>query len=128
VLDPLGGKDWKKGYDLLGPAGMLVAFGFANMSNGEKRKLLHVASNFLSTPRFSPLSLMDHNRAVAGVNIGHLWNRVDMLTGEIDALLALYRDNKIKPTIDHVFKFADVVEAHRRMHQRKNIGKIVLVP
>ena len=24
VLDPLGGEDWKKGYDLLRPTGMLV--------------------------------------------------------------------------------------------------------
>src|SRR4051794_35707497 len=37
VLDPLGGEDWKKGYDLLRPAGMLCAFGFANMASGEKR-------------------------------------------------------------------------------------------
>src|SRR6185369_11283348 len=34
VLDPLGGDDWKKGYDLLRPTGMLVAYGFANMSVG----------------------------------------------------------------------------------------------
>ena len=34
VLDPLGGGDWKKGYQLLRPAGMLIAFGFANMASG----------------------------------------------------------------------------------------------
>ncbi|HKQ70320.1 MAG TPA: medium chain dehydrogenase/reductase family protein [Polyangiaceae bacterium] len=128
VLDPLGGNDWKKGYDLLGAAGMLVAYGFANMSGGVKRNLFRIARNFASIPRFSPLGLMEQNRAVAGVNVGHLWNEVAMLTHEIDDLLELYRAGKINPTIDRVFKFDDVARAHHRMHERQNIGKIVLVP
>jgi NADPH:quinone reductase-like Zn-dependent oxidoreductase len=107
---------------------MLVAFGFANMSGGEKRNLFRVAKNFLSVPKFSPMALMDRNRAVAGVNIGHLWREVEMLTGEMSALVELYRKGKIKPTVDSVFKFADVRAAHRRMHERKNVGKIVLEP
>ena len=74
---PLGGSDWKKGYDLLGAAGMLIAYGFANVSDGETRNLFHVAKGFLGMPRFSPISLMNQNRAVAGVNMGHLWNEVD---------------------------------------------------
>jgi synaptic vesicle membrane protein VAT-1 len=128
VLDPLGGEDWKKGYDLLRPTGMLVAYGFANMSAGEKRNLFHVAVNFFKVPKFSPMSLMDQNRGVAGVNMGHLWKEVEMLTGEMRELLALYRRGKIKPTVDSVFKFADAAAAHRRMHERKNVGKVVLVP
>lgn len=39
VLDPLGGRDWKKGYTLLREGGRLVAFGFANMSTGPRRQL-----------------------------------------------------------------------------------------
>jgi NADPH:quinone reductase-like Zn-dependent oxidoreductase len=128
VLDPLGGDDWKKGYDLLRPAGTLIAFGFANMAAGEKRNLFHVVSNFFKVPKFSPMSLMDHNRAVAGVNMGHLVSEVDLLIAEMRALLALYRDGKIKPIIDSVYKFDDAPNAHRRMHDRKNIGKVVLTP
>jgi synaptic vesicle membrane protein VAT-1 len=128
VLDPLGGDDWKKGYDLLRPTGMLVAYGFANMAAGEKRNLFHVAINYFKVPKFSPMSMMDHNRTVAGVNMGHLWREVDLLNGQMSALLALYRDGKIKPTVDKVFKFEEAAAAHRRMHERKNVGKIILVP
>jgi NADPH:quinone reductase-like Zn-dependent oxidoreductase len=128
VMDPLGGEDWKKGYGLLRPAGLLVAFGFANMASGEKRNLLHVVRNFLSVPKFSPMAMMDRNRAVAGVNMGHLWKEAAMLAEELGALLELYRGGKIKPTIDSVFKFEEAPAAHRRMHERKNVGKIVLVP
>ena len=128
VLDPLGGDDWKKGYDLLRPAGMLVAFGFANMATGEKRNLFHVARNYFKVPKFSPMTMMDKNRAVAGVNMGHLWQEIEMLNGEMRELLALYAAGKIKPTVDSVFNFDQAAAAHRRMHERKNIGKVVLVP
>jgi len=50
------------------------------------------------------------------------------LTGEMRDLLNLYRAGKIKPVVDSVYKFADAPSAHRRMHDRKNVGKVVLVP
>jgi synaptic vesicle membrane protein VAT-1 len=128
VLDPRGGDDWRKGYSLLRPAGMLVAFGFANMATGRTRNLFHVIRNLMSVPKFSPMSLMGHNRAVAGVNVGHLWNEIPMLTAEMAELFRFYRAGKIRPVIDSTFSFDDVRAAHARMHDRKNIGKIVLLP
>jgi NADPH:quinone reductase-like Zn-dependent oxidoreductase len=128
VLDPRGGGDWTKGYDLLGPAGMLVAFGFANMASGQTRHLVHVLRNLWSVPKFSPMSLMGHNRAVAGVNVGHLWNEVPMLAAEMHEILALFDAGKVRPVIDSTFAFAEARAAHERMHARQNVGKIVLVP
>jgi synaptic vesicle membrane protein VAT-1 len=128
VLDARGGSDWQKGYDLLAPAGMLVAFGFATMASGRTRNLLHVVRSYFSVPKFSPLSMMAKNRAVAGVNVGHLWNEIPMLAAEMKDVLELYRAGKIAPVIDSTFTFDRVREAHERMHDRKNIGKIVLVP
>jgi NADPH:quinone reductase-like Zn-dependent oxidoreductase len=128
VLDPLGGKNWRRGYELLKPAGMLVAYGFASIAGGEKRSLFRIASSLLSVPRFSPMSLMDENRAVAGVNMGHLWTEAGLLTTELVALLRLYREGKIRPVIDQVFPFAEAAAAHRRITERVNVGKIVLTP
>jgi len=128
VLDPLGGTDWKKGYRLLRPSGMLVMFGFANIVHGERRNLLHVISQGLRIPRFSPLALMNDNRAVAGVNIGHLWGEEELMTREIRDLLELYREGAVKPLVDSTFPFQRAADAHRRLVERKNIGKVVLVP
>jgi NADPH:quinone reductase-like Zn-dependent oxidoreductase len=128
VLDPLGGHHWKKGYDLLRPAGMLIAYGFASIASGEKRNLFRVASRLLSVPRFSPMALMDRNRAVAGVNMGHLWDRMDMLGPELADLIQLYGEGKIRPVIDRAFPFVEAAAAHRRIHERSNVGKILLVP
>jgi NADPH:quinone reductase-like Zn-dependent oxidoreductase len=128
VLDPLGGADWKKGYDLLRPAGMLVAFGFANMAAGQKRSLWRVLRNMLAVPKFAPTDLMSRNKAVAGVNVGHLWNEMDMMGGAIDKVLALYEQGRVAPVIDSAFRFDDAAAAHVRMHERKNVGKILLLP
>jgi NADPH:quinone reductase-like Zn-dependent oxidoreductase len=128
VLDPLGGRDWRKGYELLRPVGRLIAFGFANMSSGERRSYLHVLRQALSIPFFTPLSMMDKNRGIAGVNIGHLWEEMEMLSEELAALISLYEQGRIKPRVDRVFPFEDAAAAHRRIQSRGNVGKVVLVP
>jgi NADPH:quinone reductase-like Zn-dependent oxidoreductase len=128
VLDPLGGKDWKKGYRLLRPAGRLVAYGFANLAGGERRDYLRLAREVVKVPIFTPMALMNDNRAIAGVNIGHLWGEIEMMSEELQALLALYQRGAIRPHVDSTFPFARAGEAHRHIQSRKNIGKVVLVP
>lgn len=128
ILDALGGKDWKKGLSLLRPAGLLIAFGFANMASGEKRSLFHVAREALGVPLFTPMGLMDSNRGVAGVNVGHLWHEMDMLKEELEAVLELYKQGKIKPRVSNVVPFDKAADAHRIIQERRNVGKVVLVP
>ncbi|MCC6649230.1 MAG: zinc-binding dehydrogenase [Polyangiaceae bacterium] len=126
ILDPLGGPDWSKGYDLLAPAGHLCAFGFANMHAGATRSLGRVLSQIVRVPRWSPMKLMDDNKAVSGVNMGHLWGELELLQGEIDELLSLYDAGVIEPVIDSVFPFEQAAAAHERLESRKNAGKVLL--
>lgn len=126
VLDPLGGADWKKGYDLLYPTGRLVAYGFANAVTGTRRNWLKVIGQALRIPKFNPMKLMDKNRGVFGVNLGHLWDHVEILSREIDALVALYPKGRIKPRVDSTFPLAEAAAAHQHIQDRKNIGKVVL--
>jgi NADPH:quinone reductase-like Zn-dependent oxidoreductase len=128
VLDALGGEDWRKGYALLRPAGLLVALGFANMVAGPRRSLLRVAREFLSVPRFSPIALMNDNRGVAGVNMGRLWGEPEMVAEELRTLLALFREGRIRPRVDSTFAFEDAARAHERLQSRGNVGKVLLVP
>ncbi|MDP3279181.1 MAG: medium chain dehydrogenase/reductase family protein [Deltaproteobacteria bacterium] len=126
VLDPLGGRDWKKGFELLAPAGMLIAFGFSNMTPGESRSIVNVVKQAVGIPLFTPLGLMDRNRAMAGVNIGHLWEEIEMLSAEAQELLELYRTGKIQPIVDAVIPLERAVEAHARLSGRQNVGKVLL--
>ena len=128
VLDPLGGNDWRKGLKLLRPAGRLVAYGFANLAAGPRRRPARLAAQVAGIPLLTPLQLMNHNRTVSGVNIGHMWDQIAILREELQAVLALWDENKIKPHLDMSYPFAQAADAHRRILQRKNIGKVLLKP
>jgi synaptic vesicle membrane protein VAT-1 len=128
VLDALGGNDWRKGMKLLRPCGRLVAFGFANMTSGQRRRPAHMASQLAGVPLLTPVGLMNHNRTVSGVNIGHLWGQVAMLREELQAILALWDAGSIKPHVDASYPFTEAAAAHQRILQRQNIGKVLLVP
>jgi NADPH:quinone reductase-like Zn-dependent oxidoreductase len=128
VLDPLGGPDWGKGYRLLAPAGLLIAFGLANANKGGTRKIVHVLGQIVRSPLFRPMQLMGDNRAVAGVNMGHLWKETALLREEIDALMELYRKGAIAPHVHRSFPFSRAAEAHAELEYGKNIGKVLLTP
>lgn len=128
VLDPLGGRDTRKAYRLLRPAGRLVMFGFSNLLQGSRKRWLRLAGQALGIPLFNPISLMNANKAVAGVNIGHLWGEAEMMMEEVRELLALYRAGKIHPRVDEVFPFERAADAHRRIEERRNVGKVLLRP
>src|SRR3546814_3250737 len=74
-------------------------------------------------PFFHPLSLMDGNRAVFGVNVGHLWDEVDKIRGWMTALLQGVADGWVRPHVDQVFSFAQAGEAQTYIEARRNIGK-----
>jgi len=128
VLDALGGRDWKKGYELLRSTGTLIAFGWANMNTGGKRSLLRVLSEMAGLPRYTPIKLMEDNRSIAGVNMGHLWHEGAMVRRQGLALMALYEEGKIKPHVDKIFSFAEAAAAHDYLESGKNVGKVVLTP
>lgn len=47
---------------------------------------------------------------------------------ELDTILKLVAERKLRPVIDSVMPFSHAVSAHLRMEQREHFGKIVLVP
>jgi NADPH:quinone reductase-like Zn-dependent oxidoreductase len=128
VLDAVGGDSWRHGYQLLAPAGRLVCYGASGLSEGPSRNLIKVLWGLLRFPRFGPLALMNDNRAVAGVNLGHLWREQALLASQMEALLGYARQGTIKPRVDRTFSFAEAAAAHRYIHERRNVGKVVLVP
>jgi NADPH:quinone reductase-like Zn-dependent oxidoreductase len=128
VLDPLGGWDNRKGYRLLRPGGRLVCYGFSNLATGEKRNVLRSAAALAGTPVFTPIGLMNDNRSVGGINVGHLWGEMEMLREELDALLEHWRRGELRTRVDATFPLDQAPEAHRRLQSRQNVGKVVLVP
>lgn len=125
ILDALGGKDWERGVSALRSGGTLYAFGWANMIDGERRSLLHVAKEYLSMRKWSPMELMGLNKGVIGINLGHLWHEGALMGSHLDALLGMYERGQIKPHVDRVFPMSKAGEAHAHVQARKNVGKVL---
>ncbi|HVP61002.1 MAG TPA: medium chain dehydrogenase/reductase family protein [Myxococcaceae bacterium] len=125
VLDALGGPEWTRNTRVLAPVGQLICFGWANAASGESRNLLKVATGLATMKRWNALELMSKNISVSGVNVGHLWGEASTLRATLDALMRLWREGKVRSHIDQVFPLAEGAAAHRRMHERKNVGKIL---
>ncbi|CAN5708890.1 medium chain dehydrogenase/reductase family protein [soil metagenome] len=128
VIDPIGGSHWKKSYRALRHTGRLGMFGVSVASaNGlqGKFKLLKAA---LQMPRFHPLGLLNKNRGVFGLNLGHMWHEPEKVFEWVQALMEGVQDGWIRPHVDRAFPFEHAAEAHSYIESRKNIGKVVLIP
>jgi NADPH:quinone reductase-like Zn-dependent oxidoreductase len=128
VMDPIGGKSFAKSYQCLGSTGRLVIYGFSDpVGSGGKRSLWRGAKSLIETPRFHPLRLLSKNASIIGVNLSRLQSKPALLRREMSDLFEMYAAGKIKPVVGKRFPLADAAEAHRYIHGRKNIGKVVLL-
>lgn len=128
VLDAVGGRSFRKSYRSLAGMGRLFLFGFSSLAPGRSRRLLRALWQVLLLPRFNPVRLMQENRGVLGVNIGRLWDRADELRGMLEEILRLVADGVLDPVVDRAYPFERAGEAHAYLHDRKNFGKVLLVP
>jgi synaptic vesicle membrane protein VAT-1 len=128
IIDPIGGAHFKKSYQSLRHTGRLGMFGVSSGSaNGisGKLKMLKAA---IQMPRFHPLGLFNKNRGVFGLNLGHMWHEPEKVALWMRDLIRGVDEEWIRPHVDQAFSFDDVGKAHRRLEERKNIGKVILIP
>ncbi|KAG3268862.1 synaptic vesicle membrane protein VAT-1 homolog [Ictidomys tridecemlineatus] len=128
VMDSLGGSDTAKGYNLLKPMGKVVTYGMANLLTGPKRNLMALARTWWNQFSVTALQLLQANRAVCGFHLGYLEGEVELVSNVVARLLALYNQGLIKPHIDSVWPFEKVTDAMKQMQEKKNVGKVLLVP
>jgi NADPH:quinone reductase-like Zn-dependent oxidoreductase len=130
ILDAVGGASFKKGYRLLAPTGRLGMFGVSSAATGKTRSLGAFVSMLAGTPwlQFNPLALINANKGVFGVNLGHMWGEIDRIRGWADQIQALWTQGAIKPKIARTFSFDEAPAAHHYIQDRKNIGKVLLKP
>ena len=126
ILDPIGGRSFTESYRLLAPLGRLVIFGLSAAAPGERRNLWRAFRAWLATPRFNPLSMMNRNRGVFGLHVGHLWEERPQLAPLMEMLVSELRAGRLKPVIARTFPLDKAADAHRFIQSRANIGKVVL--
>src|SRR2546427_12802884 len=87
---------------------------------------LAAVKRLATLPWFHPIRLMNDNKAVIGVNLGHLWDRMDLLRREMLALLADYEAGRIRPVVGKTFPLVEAAAAHRYIPERQKDGQVVL--
>jgi len=128
VIDPIGGKSWRKSYKVLRPTGRLGMFGISSAAELRGAGRLGLVRLLAQTPWYHPFRLMNGNKGVFGVNVGHLWKEGAKVGSWMRAILQGVDEGWVRPHVDRTFPFDRVGEAHVYIEQRRNRGKVVLVP
>ena len=126
ILDPIGGRSFTSSYRMLAPLGRLIIFGLSAAAPGERRSAWRAFHAWISTPRFNPMSLINRNRGVFGLHIGHLWDERRQLAPLMEMLIAELGAGRLTPVVARTFPLERAADAHRFIQSRSNIGKVVL--
>ena len=128
IMDAIGGPSFRTSYDLLRPGGRLVAFGASSVMDGAGRNLLQAAKTMVRMPRFNLVKQMSVSKAVIGLNMLALWDDAGTLEPWITPLRGMIADGTVRPVVAEAFPFDRAADAHRMIAERRNVGKVVLVP
>lgn len=128
IVDPIGGANWKMNYKVLRHTGRLGLFGISTASVAGSTSKLGLLRMVLQMPWFNPIGLMNGNKGVFGVNLGHLWHEGERVRGWMQNILNGVQEGWIRPHVDRTFSIEHASAAHAYIEARKNIGKVVLVP
>jgi synaptic vesicle membrane protein VAT-1 len=133
AFDALGPSSFRKDYRLLRPGGRLVMYGVAELQEGTSRSVPAIARSligmpFATLPWWKSLTILNENKGVFGLNMLHWWDRegdIDRITGP---LVEELEAGELEPVVAESFPFDRAGDAHRYIAERRNFGKVVLVP
>ncbi|HEY1712753.1 MAG TPA: medium chain dehydrogenase/reductase family protein [Solirubrobacteraceae bacterium] len=133
AFDALGPSSFRKDYRLLRSGGRLIMYGASEVQSGEQRSFptalrALAKSPFSSMPWWKGLGVMNENKGVFGLNMLSWWDAEGGLDRVIDPLLPMLDAGHLKPIVAAAFSFDKAPDAHRFIAERRNIGKVVLVP
>jgi NADPH:quinone reductase-like Zn-dependent oxidoreductase len=133
VIDATGPTNFRKDYRVLRQGGRLVMYGLSEASSGEGRSIRKAAAAlakapFATMPWWKSLQVMNENKGVFGLNMLSWWDREGSINRAVEPMLPALESGDLSPVVAEAFSFDDAPSAHRFIAERKNIGKVVLVP
>ena len=128
ITDPLGGNESRKCYKALRATGRLGMFGMSTATDSSLGGKLRLLTTAIKLPFFHPVDLMNNNKGVFGVNMGHMWHEPEKVLENLQATLKGYAEGWVRVALDKSFSFEEAGSAHAYIEARKNFGKVVLTP
>jgi NADPH:quinone reductase-like Zn-dependent oxidoreductase len=109
-------------------------YGASEVQTGSGRRNVPAALRSLARmplatmPWWKSLGVMRENKGVFGLNMLDWWDREGNLDRLTEPLLEGLSKGDLVPIVAEAFPFARAPDAHRFIEERRNIGKVVLVP
>jgi NADPH:quinone reductase-like Zn-dependent oxidoreductase len=133
AIDALGPSSFRKDYRLLRSGGRLVMYGVSETTSEGSRDLAATLKSLarmpLATmPWWKSLQMMNENKGVFGLNMLSWWDREGNLDRVTGPLMEDLEAGRLDPVVAEAFPFERAGDAHRFLAERRNIGKVVLVP
>ncbi|WP_235243593.1 zinc-binding dehydrogenase, partial [Escherichia coli] len=130
VLDCQGGDECNKGYSLLKPLGRYILYGPSSIVTGETKSILSVIKSWRQVEKVAPLRLYEDNKAIFGFNLRRLLhcqsNGHEKVRSVVEEVYKLWQAGVVKAHIDSTYALEDVTDAMMKMHERRNVGKLLL--
>ena len=133
AFDAIGPSSFRKDYRLLRPGGRLICFGLSEVQTAEGRNIPGLIKGLASMatatmPWWKSLAIMNENKGVFGLNMLSWWKTEGSIRRAIEPLQADLEAGRLEPVVAEAFPCERAADAHRFIHERRNIGKVVLVP
>jgi NADPH:quinone reductase-like Zn-dependent oxidoreductase len=133
ALDAIGPSSFRKDYRLLRPGGRLICFGMSEVQTGTGRNLPGVMKGLASMttatmPWWKSVGILNENKGVFGLNMLSWWKAEGSINRAIYPLRGDLEAGRLVPVVSQAFPFEQAAAAHRFIHERRNVGKVVLVP
>jgi len=134
IMDALGPTSFRKDYRLLRPGGRLIMYGASELQTGSGKRNIQTMLRSLSgmplatMPWWKSLGVMNENKGIFGLNMLSWWDQEGGLDRATEPLLEGLEKGELKPVVAEAFPFDRAADAHRFLEERRNIGKVVLVP
>jgi len=125
ILNSAGGRSVQEDFARLAPLGRIICIGASSILPTGRRSILRTVRFLMTQPKFKPIDLMSANRGVMGLNLATLADDSGMLEATMKHLAAGV-GSWLKPRVAKTFPLEQAAAAHLYLHDRENIGKVVL--
>lgn len=124
IMECIGGKVLKVGYQALAPMGRMIVYGSARYASvGNRPNYLKLLYYYFTRPKIDPQNMTSDNKSVMAFNLIFLFHHAELMHEILDEISQL---RLAKPFVGHRFPFDQLKEAILLFQTGKTTGKVVV--
>ena len=124
IMECIGGKILKIGYEQMAPMGRMISYGSARYASvGNRPNYFKLLYYYLTRPKIDPQTMTNENKSVMAFNLIFLFHQAELMHEMLGKISQL---NIGKPIVGHRFPFEELKEALLLFQTGKTTGKVVL--